>query len=56
MNTSLKKTFIGGSLRDWDSFVLNHCFMVVYLWFIFNCCGRYLTHTKISGEYVIKKR
>ena len=42
----------------WCSFVLNHCFKVIYhhlfLWLIFNCCAWQPTHIKISNEYIIK--
>ena len=56
MNTSLKKTLIEGVIAQLAQFNPNHCFIVIYLRFIFNCCVRYLTHIKIGGEYVIKKR
>ena len=47
----IKKRWLRGLLshvRIWCSLVLNHHFMVVYLQFIFNCCVRHPTHTKIS--------
>ena len=55
MSTSLKKTLIEGSLRNWRSLVPNHSFIVVYLRIIFNYCARHPTHTKVSGKYVIKR-
>ena len=56
MNTSLKKTLTEGVIAELGQFSVNSKKQVIYLRFIFNCCGRYLTHTKINGEYVIKIR
>ena len=55
MNTSLKKTLIEGAIAELVQFSVHSNKQAVYLWFVFNCCVRHPTHTKISGEYVIKK-
>ena len=53
---SLKKTLIEGVIAELAQFSVHSKKQVVYLRFIFNCCARQPTHTKINGKYVIEKR
>ena len=56
MNALLKRWLRGllSHVQTWLNLVSNQRFIVVYLWFIFNCYARHPAHTKISDEYVIK--
>ena len=47
----IKKRRLRGLLsyvQTWRSLVLNQCFIVLYLRFIFNYCARHPVHTKVS--------